>query len=259
MRFGGLRGLAKAVGHLGFDPDRTVKSVAGVPRFLRDLRAYEAAWSQGQPFPIDVRALAPIVTETTDPAGGAKGDYFHQDLWAARRIFRKRPSRHLDVGSRIDGFIAHLLCFMDVQVVDIRPLRSAVAGLEFVQADATRLDRFASDSVESLSSLHAVEHFGLGRYGDPVDPDAWRRAALELSRVLAPGGTLYFSVPVGVERLVFNAHRVFDPRRILDTFADLKLTAFAAVDDGGGLVDPAQPPDFVAARRSCGLFEFTKP
>ena len=77
------------------------------------------------------------------------------------------------------------------------------------------LARFADGSLESLSTLHAVEHFGLGRYGDPIHPDGWRRAAEALARVLAPGGRLYFSVPIGRERLVFNAHRVFSPERCL--------------------------------------------
>ncbi len=97
---------------------------------------------------------------------------------------------HLDVGSRLDGFIAHLLAFMEVEVIDIRPLNINVPGLRFTLGDATVLER-KSDSVESLSSLHAVEHFGLGRYGDSIDPEACFKAMRSFARVLKPGGVLY--------------------------------------------------------------------
>jgi len=104
---------------------------------------------------------------------------------------------------------------MKVKVIDVRPLKSRIKGLDFIQADATELKGIKSNSIKSLSSLHAVEHFGLGRYTDPIGPDSWKKAINSLERVLAKGGKLYFSVPIGKERLNFNAHRVFDPQTIL--------------------------------------------
>jgi SAM-dependent methyltransferase len=165
------------------------------------------------------------------------------------------------VGSRIDGFITHLLVFMPVTVVDIRPLSSRVPGLTFIQEDATTLASIPTSSVESLSSLNAVEHFGLGRYGDPVDPNACFKAMAALARVLKPGGRLYFSVPIGRERLEFNAQRVFSPRTIWYVFErewGLNTISFAAVDDKGEFHEEATPEDFVHAEYSLGLWEFTK-
>jgi SAM-dependent methyltransferase len=147
---------------------------------------------------------------------------------------------------------------MPVTVIDVRPLSSAVAGLSFVQEDATSLASFADDSHDSLSSLHAVEHFGLGRYGDPVDPDASFKMMRALARVLKPGGRLYFSVPIGVERLEFNAHRVFAPRTVVDAFASLRLVSFAAVTEGDALRDPCTFEEVADAYFACGLYEFTK-
>jgi hypothetical protein len=164
----------------------------------------------------------------------------------------------VDVGSRLDGFVAHVLTFMPVEVIDVRPLRSDVEGLSFVQSDATTLSRYADDSVESLSSLHAVEHFGLGRYGDPVDPTACIEAMRTLARIIRPGGRLYFSVPIGVERVEFNSQRVFSPRSVLREFARLRLVSFSAVDDSGSLHVETDPAQYEAARYACGLFEFTK-
>jgi SAM-dependent methyltransferase len=206
-----------------------------------------------------LRELYPVLDDKSAEAGAASGVYFHQDLWAARKVCDRRPPRHLDVGSRIDGFVAHLLTFMPVEVVDIRPLTSDVSGLRFVQEDGTTLETIPTASVESVSSLHAVEHFGLGRYGDPIDPDATFAAMRALARVLKPGGYLYFAVPIGRERVVFNAHRVFAPATVISNMDELTLESFAAIDDSGRLHDPAKPGDYTNADYSCGLFEFRKP
>ncbi|OLE51091.1 MAG: hypothetical protein AUG51_24855 [Acidobacteria bacterium 13_1_20CM_3_53_8] len=199
-----------------------------------------------------------MMTDFDGEAGWAGGPYFHQDLWAARKIYHARPARHIDIGSRIDGFVAHVLTFMPIIVIDIRPLSSDLPDLNFIQDDATLLSNFEDDSVESLSSLHAIEHFGLGRYGDPVDPDACFKAMASLARVLKPGGRLYFSVPIGIERVEFNAHRVFSPKTILQAFNKLRLLSFATVDDAGKIEIEAKPDDYNEARMACGLFEFTK-
>jgi SAM-dependent methyltransferase len=241
----------------GLDPIGVARRVQNLPRFIRTLVQYSAAEEVG-PFPLSPLCLHPILADFRADAGAASGHYFFQDLWAARRIFARRPGSHIDVGSRIDGFIAHLLTFMPVTVLDVRPLRSRVSGLTFVQEDATNLAGIADGTVESLSSLHAVEHFGLGRYGDPVAPDAWRRALIAMQRVLAPGGRLYLSVPVGRERLCFNAHRVFSPMRIVDALGSLRLISFSAVDDAGQLLEGVTPLDAAHLDYGCGLFELTK-
>jgi SAM-dependent methyltransferase len=252
--------LTQALQLAGVNPAQIRNIVTGLPRYLRDARAYARVRKGRGHFPLEVSSLYPIVWDFGDSAGIANGHYFHQDLWAARAIFARRPVKHIDVGSRIDGFIAHLLVFMPVDVIDIRPLESKLPGLTFTQEDATAMAKFAPQSVDSLSSLHAVEHFGLGRYGDPIDPLGWQKAMRSLARVLAPGGRLYFSVPVGRERLVFNAHRIFSPRTVLSTFEDagLRLASFSAVDDAGDLVSDADPAHFEHARHACGLFELTR-
>ena len=81
---------------------------------------------------------------------------------------------------------------------------------------------------------------------------------LALQRVLRPGGRLYLSVPVGRERLCFNAHRVFSPRRVIDAVADLDLVSFAGVDDSGRFLDGLKPEGLANQEYACGLFEFTR-
>ncbi len=150
-------------------------------------------------------------------AGNIDLHYFYQDIYVAGRIFRAGIKHIYDIGSRIDGFISHLLSMgIKVTMVDIRPLGYVVEGLDFVQGNATELAGIPDDSVSCLSSLHALEHFGLGRYGDPVDYDGWKKALYQYKRVLKKDGYLYLSVPVGnTERVEFNAHRIFDPLTII--------------------------------------------
>jgi SAM-dependent methyltransferase len=249
--------VGNAAGLVGFDARRLMLFARNTPRFVRDAYAYRAQQSDSQ-FRFSIFALQPQLSDFQSGAGTLSGHYFWQDLWAAKKVFASQPEQHVDVGSRLDGFIAHVLTFMPVTVVDIRPPESGVEGLTFVQADATDLATFPSDSVESLSSLHAVEHFGLGRYGDPINPEGWSRAMQALQRVLRPGGKLYFSVPVGRERLVFNSHRVFAPETVVTNFSHLTLQSFAAVDDQGRLVEEIAPEECRKFRCGCGLFEFTK-
>jgi hypothetical protein len=69
-----------------------------------------------------------------------------------------------------------------------------------------------------------VEHIGLGRYGDPLDPEGSVKAFLELKRIVQPGGDLYVSVPVDdVNRIYFNAHRAFAEDYLLKLFAPFEV------------------------------------
>ena len=120
------------------------------------------------------------------------------------------------------------------------------------------LPMFAHDSLESVSSLHACEHFGLGRYGDPVNPDGHVMFMKSLARVLKPGGRLYFSVPSGIERLYFNSHRVISPRTVLQAFSGLELVSFSCVKDDDRFYGDCAPETVANEEYGCGLYEFTK-
>lgn len=241
----------------GFEPRTFIRSFQNLPIYWKDWRSYQKLCDSGS-FRLSLRDAFPVLTDMSSSAGTATGHYFHQDLWAAKKIFKERPANHYDIGSRTDGFIAHLLVFMPVTVIDIRPLESDIEGLTFFKDDASQLANFPDDSVISLSSLHVAEHFGLGRYTDPIDPDACFKFMTSLQRVLAPTGKLYFSVPVGRERVEFNAHRVFAPETILDAFSGLELVSFSYVGDDDRLYEDVRPLDMPQSELACGLFEFTK-
>lgn len=201
----------------------------------------------------------PVLADRFEEAGVASDQYFRQDLHVAGLVRDAAPERHVDVGSRVDGFVAHLLVFRSVEVVDIRPLSSDVDGLTFVQADATTMSGFADASVESLSSLHAIEHFGLGRYGDLIDIDAPSKVTEAFARILAPDGRLYLSAPVGRRRVEFNAHRVFDPMDLPRMLSGLDLVRFDGMGDDGVFLTDADPANLRDEGYGLGIYTFAKP
>ncbi len=198
------------------------------------------------------------------PSGEIRGHYFLQDLFVARRVFERKPEVHLDVGSRIDGFVAHVASFREITVLDIRPQSMAVPNIRFVQRNVTRLPPDMQEIADSVSCLHALEHFGLGRYGDPLSARGYVEGFRSLSRLLATDGTLYLSVPVGHQRVEFNGHRVFSIQTILDLAADeFELRAFSYIDDSGTLHENVTLSGSDALTSfgldyGCGIFELRK-
>jgi hypothetical protein len=228
------------------------RHLAGLPRYVCDWRTYMRLPGAERLALID---SYPILSERTATTGFER-HYFHLSCWASQRISASGVRHHVDVGSdhRMLGVLG---AFIRVTFIDIRPLAVGVAGLQPLAGDILRLP-LATNSVASLSCLHAAEHIGLGRYGDALNPLGTRQAAEELSRVLAPGGNLYFALPVGRPRVEFNAHRVHAPSQILEYFGGLQLAGFAAEDDAMRFHTQANSEDLGDADYACGMFWFQK-
>lgn len=236
----------------GIQPMRALQATVGTARFVRDWYAYQRLPGAE---PLDLSESFPQLSDAT-AATEFDPHYFYQAVWLAKHLAGSRPTRHVDVGSD-HRMVGMLTSVAPVAFVDIRPLHVQVDGLACVAGSILALP-FASRSVSSLSCLHVAEHVGLGRYGDPLEPAGTRRAMGELGRVLAPGGSLFFSVPTGRSRVQFNAHRVLSPDDVIEGFRGLELIEFAAVNDAGAFVPHATPSDFRDATYSCGMFHFQR-
>ncbi|MCJ7489388.1 MAG: DUF268 domain-containing protein [Thermoplasmata archaeon] len=229
--------------------------VHGLPRFIRylnDLREYRHI-SSGER--VEIIDLYPLLHDET-ASHPFDRHYFYQDWWAFDKIARNRPEEHVDVASRID-LASFLSSLCRVKYVDVRPLSVTIPNLTCLRGDLSGLP-FDDDSVKSMSCLHVAEHVGLGRYGDNLDPEGTKKACKELARVLAPGGSLYFSVPIGSERVCFNAHRIHKAGTILSYFEDLQLAEFSGIDDRKGFLENLPPEALDCNDYGCGLFHFTK-
>jgi hypothetical protein len=182
--------------------------------------------------------------------------YFYQGAWAARKLKKTAPEKHIDIASSV-LMVSVLSGFIDTVFVDYRPLKANLSGLNSIPGDILALP-FEDKSVNSLSCLHVIEHIGLGRYGDPLDPLGSLKAAKELQRILEQGGNLLVSLPIGRERICFNAHRVHSPSGVLELFSSLRFVDFSYVDDAGVFHENAQLDQANHLDYGCGLFHFQK-
>jgi len=221
---------------IGINPIAFYKFILGLPSFFRDYRKFKRLLIDKSEFPFST--FYPIMMDKTTNSGRMQGAYFHQDLLVARMIYQNTPVKHVDIGSRIDGFVAHVAVFREIEVFDIRKQTSTVKNIIFKQADFMQLPVELTEYCDSVSSLHALEHFGLGRYGDPIDPYGHIKGIESIHKMLKPGGTFYFSVPMGKQRIEFNAHRIFDLKYLIKILEPMFLTeSFSYVDDKGNLVE----------------------
>lgn len=182
--------------------------------------------------------------------------YFYQGAWLARRVAAEKPAKHVDIGSSVLT-ISVLSAHVETVFVDYRPLQVSLPGLTSMAGNILALS-FADASIGSLSCLHVIEHIGLGRYGDPFDPKGSVKAALELQRVVKRDGSLFLSLPIGRERVCFNAHRVHSPLTVLAMFQDMKLAEFCYVDDAGQFHENKPVEDATKLEYGCGMFHFRK-
>lgn len=214
--YGGLRLLSRGLSPFAL-PNPLPLAIA-YARCVREFLAYRrmpggegAGWSDWYPSLRDRTAVTPVDL-----------NYFYQDTWAAGKILATRPKVHVDLGSTalLVGILAK--CTRVISV-DVRPLSVMLDGLVTCAGTGVALP-FRDRSIRSLSSLCVLEHIGLGRYGDQIDPQGTEKAAAELQRVLAPGGDLYLSVPIEKEsRVYFNAHRAFSMTTVTKMLSELDL------------------------------------
>jgi len=246
----------------GLDPLQFVRSLRGLPHYLRDKAAFRKGY-------VGTMKFKPCLHDRYEEGGATKSEYFWQDLLVARAIHVAKPVKHVDIGSRVDGFVAHVASFRDIEVFDVRPTNSLVPGVLFRQADFMNKASLPTDKgkgvyCDSLSCLHAIEHFGLGRYGDPVNPQGYQYGIANMAQLLQPGGTLYLSTPIGKERVEFNANWVFDPRSIIRIAqsAGLSLQKLIVIIPEQGAqesaFDDVALTNLALQHYQLGLFVFTK-
>lgn len=176
--------------------------------------------------------IFPILGEHKEKSSAVIKHYFNQDLLVASYIYKNNPKKHVDVGSRIDGFVAHVATFRKIEVFDIRDNNFQFKNIRFKRKDISKIDKSLINYCDSLSCLHTLEHFGLGRYGDQLDPNGHIKGFKNLVKILKTGGTLYISFPISDKNVTyFNSERSFNPKEILKWSNELRLVKFDFIDD----------------------------
>lgn len=210
-----------------------------------------------------VSFLSPILGEHKLKSGNIDKHYFKLDLFVANLVFKNAPKNHLDIGSRFDGFVTHLASFREVDVIDIRPNQNKLMNIKFRQIDIT--DKIDENQIEkkyeSVSCLHALEHFGLGRYGDKIDPLGYISALNNIEKLIDTHGLFYLALPISSKFAVyFNAHRVFEPSQILKYLGSFALENFHYINDKGELITNSKI-EFLKEKKFdyyCGIYILRK-
>ncbi len=246
----------------GFFPKKFINSLRGISPYRSNYSIIKEQIKVNNEFHIS--ELYPCLDDRFDTAGSIPQHYFYQDLIVANKIFKANPQKHVDIGSRIDGFVAHVASFREIEVFDIRKLDYKIPNVKFVQADLTAEDFSIQNYCDSISCLHAIEHFGLGRYGDIPDINGHLKGLANISKILNSGGTFYFSTPIGKQRIEFDAHRVFSLKYLIDYFReDYEIKSFSYINDKEELktdikLNPAEIENSLNCRYGCGIFELVK-
>ncbi len=235
------------------DPVFHIINVVAIPRYVNFLADwYRFLHSGGKAAILDFHPCLSDKVSITN----IDSHYFYQAIWAFKNILASGSKYHVDVGSDA-RYVGLLTTITDVTFIDIRPLELILDRYTYKKGSILALP-FDDDSIVSLSCLHVIEHIGLGRYGDPIDPDGSRKACQELRRVVAQGGNLYLSLPIGRPRVCFNAHRVHTTEQILTYFPGFRLMDFSIVDDQGNFHKGDSSLGWNDIEYGCGMFHFRK-
>lgn len=242
---------------LGINPKQFFYSIFGLPRYVKNFFNFRKEYQGNIEF-------MPCLHDWYEEGGSTKTEYFWQDLYIAQKVYKANPLKHVDVGSRIDGFVAHIASFREVEIFDIREITSEIPNVIFKRADLMEPVGDYSNYCDSLSCLHALEHFGLGRYGDKINVNGYKLGLRNMANILKKEGIFYLATPIGNPRVAFNAHRIFDPYELKSIMQEvgLQLKEFAWFGEDKKIIGSVDiDSDFNKLSKlpySLGIFTFVK-
>lgn len=234
------------------------KDIDKYQSFLKDFSTFREMSSKESRFSILWRNRHPVLNEKTATAD-FDAHYIYHTAWAARVVAKIKPKKHIDISSSL-YFSTIVSAFVPTEFYDCRPANIILDNFSSGKADLLSLP-FSDESIESLSCLHVIEHIGLGRYGDPLDPNADLKACREMSRVVAKGGHFIFAVPMGQPKICFNAHRIYSYDQIVSYFNQFDIKEFSLIPDNAksvGMINRAPREQADNQRYGCGCFWFVK-
>lgn len=149
--------------------------------------------------------------------------YGKTDIWL-RDALDKYPLKNLKVGiigSQKPLYESFVLCYGGKPfTIDYHKIETNDERLKLMTVEEYDRDPVKFDAIISISS---IEHDGLGRYGDPIDPEGDVKAMRKISNMLEDNGLFYLAVPRGKDQLVWNAHRIYGKIRFKMLIKEWKI------------------------------------
>jgi len=248
--------LSKIYSVLIINLRKVTLSISGYYGFIVDYINLKKK-DESKRFKFSIKDLYPCVKDKTVTTE-FEPHYTYHPAWAARVLSKTKPKFHIDISSTLH-FCSIVSAFVPVKFYDYRPAKLKLSNLDTYKCDLNKLP-FKTGSIESISCMHTIEHVGLGRYGDEIDPEGDLKAIRELIRVLALNGNLLIVVPIGRSKLAFNAHRIYSINQIREYFSGLELIEFSLLPDNYQLGLIKNPSDSFCNKQNwgCGCFWFKK-
>ncbi len=238
---------------------KSERFLAGCWLFLKNYFSFKSLNKNDNRFIPSLKNIYPCLGESDIGYTPFEPHYTYHLAWAARVVKDINPTKHVDVASSLP-FCTILSAFVPVEFYDLRPAQLYLDNLQSKRGDLLSLP-FKTNSVSSISCMHTVEHIGMGRYGEPIDPKGDLKAIEELKRVVKKGGSLLFVVPIGAPRIIFNAHRIYSHKQILSYFDGFKLQEFSLIPDNAvqkGMIKNATEKQADLQDYGCGCYWFIK-
>jgi len=224
---------------IGINPIKTLRFMMSLPWITKDYLAFRKQLrpSLRKHHKRPILRISPFVHDKHVDSGAQKSLYFLQDICCSQYCLNKPFSKHVDLGSRVDGFVAQIAASREIEVLDIRPSSSRIKNIIFTQGDITGLDSRLAGRYDLTTSLHALEHVGLGRYGDTVDANGFDLSLQNIRSLTCNKGETLISLPVSscnAEIIEFNAQRIMSSssiiERLLEVFGEDKLMWWCLAD-----------------------------
>jgi hypothetical protein len=84
----------------------------------------------------------------------------------------------------------------------------------------------SSEKYDAIFSYESIQHYGLGRYGDSLNPNGDIQVMEQIYKSLNDDGLCFLRLPIGRDSLVWNAHRIYGPIRLnlmlVDKFKEIE-------------------------------------
>lgn len=188
--------------------------------YLNDIKSGHLVWTTNSPW------WSPAKVRRREGSYYGSNDQF---LFEALEKYPIDGQEVVIVGSEFPWYECIATTFgAAVTTIEYRPVDCRIPGLCVLTPDEFARCPRRFDAVISISS---IEHDGLGRYGDPLNPDGDLTAMGRFRDLLKPGGRLFLAVPIGPDVVVWNAHRIYGPRRLPLLLSRWKQVAAFGWDD----------------------------